>query len=163
MMHYLTPRLINWLLSGACVLALTIVYYLDGVLGLEPCPLCVTQRVFAIGSGLFSLVAAVHCPGVFGRRVYAVFAALFAAGGAGVAARHVWLQRLPQDEVPACGPSLEYMLETLPFSETLELVLMGDGNCADVQWTLLGLSIPEQALLLFVGLIVANIWQIQRR
>ena len=162
MPHLPSPRTSNWLLSGICVLALFIVYYLDGVLGLEPCPLCMTQRVFVVFSGGFSLLAAVHGPAVLGRRIYASLAALFAAVGGAVAARHVWLQYLPPDQVPACGPSLQYMLETLPFSETLELVLMGDGNCADVLWTFAGLSIPEQALLLFTALAGANLWQIWR-
>jgi disulfide bond formation protein DsbB len=158
-----SPRICNWLLAGLCILALMIVYYLDGILGLEPCPLCMTQRLFVVGSGIFSLFAAIHGPGVFGRRVYASLAALFAAGGWAVAARHVWLQHLPPEQVPACGPGLQYMLETLPFSETLELVLMGDGNCAEVLWTFLGLSIPEQALLLFSAMLIANLWQVWRK
>ena len=157
-----SPRMSNWLLVALCIVTMAILYYLDGVLGLEPCPLCMTQRVFLVGSGIFCLIAAVHGPGVVGRRIYAVVAALFAAGGAAVAARHVWLQHLPEDQVPACGPGLQYMLETLPFSETFELVLMGDGNCADVLWTFAGLSIPEQALLLFTALLGANIWQAWR-
>jgi len=157
-----SPRLTNWLLVGLCVLAMLIVYYLDGILGLEPCPLCLTQRVFVIFSGGFSLLAALHGPGLVGRRIYAGLAGLFAAIGGAVAARHVWLQHLPPDQVPACGPSLEYMLEALPFTETLKLVLMGDGNCAEVLWTFAGLSIPEQALLLFSILLGANIWQLWR-
>ena len=80
-----------------------------------------------------------------------------------MAARHVWLQHLPEDQVPACGPSLEYMLEHFPFSSTLKLILMGDGNCAEVLWTFAGLSIPEQALLLFTMLVAANIWQLARK
>ena len=163
MMYYLTPRLVNWLLAALCILALIIVYYLDGMLGLEPCPLCMTQRVFVAGSGLVSLAAASHYPGPVGRRAYAIMAFLPAAGGAAVAGRHVWLQHLAEDRIPACGPSLEYMLETLPFTETLELILMGDGNCAEVLWTFLGLSIPEQALLLFITLLLGNLWQILRK
>ena len=163
MIEKLTPRICNCLLFAACVFAMGMAYYLDGILGLEPCPLCMTQRVFVVGCGLFCLLAAVHGPGLTGRRIYAGIAALWAAGGGAVAARHVWLQHLPEDLVPACGPSLEYMLESFPFSETLELVLMGDGNCADVVWTMFGLSIPEQALILFSGLLVANLWQLLRR
>jgi disulfide bond formation protein DsbB len=122
-----------------------------------------TQRVFVVGSGAFSLLAAIHGPAAVGRRVYAVLAALFAAGGLAVAGRHVWLQYLPPEQVPACGPGLQYMLEALPFGETLEIVLMGDGNCAEVMWTFLGLSIPEQALLLFSAMLIANFWQIWRK
>jgi disulfide bond formation protein DsbB len=73
------------------------------------------------------------------------------------------LQHLPEDQVPACGPSLEYMLETLPFSETLSLVLMGDGNCAETMWTFMGLSIPEQTLILFCAVTAVCLWQFFRR
>ena len=158
-----SPRVTNALIVALCVIAMLIVYYLDGILGLEPCPLCMTQRVFVIGAGLFALVAALHGPGRLGRRVYAVISGLFALVGGGVAARHVWLQRMPEDQVPACGPGLEYMLEHFPFTETLKLVLMGDGNCAEVLWTFAGLSIPEQSLLLFSLLVAINTWQLLRR
>ena len=158
-----SPRLTNGLIVLLCVFTMCIVYYLDGVLGLEPCPLCMTQRVFLLGSGVMVLLALLHGPGAIGRRIYAVLSGLFALGGAAVAARHVWLQHLPEDQVPACGPGLQYMLDNFPFSETLELILMGDGNCAEVQWTFLGLSIPEQALLLFLALIAVNLWQLFRR
>ncbi len=158
----LSPRLTNGLIAGLCAVALMFAYYLDGVLGLEPCPLCMTQRVFVLGCGLFALVAFAHGPGLPGRRVYAIIAGLFALGGGAVAARHVWLQHLPDELVPACGPALSYMLETFPLSETLELILMGDGNCAEVVWTFMGLSIPEQTLILFSALVVANLWQLLR-
>lgn len=163
MIEKLTPRTCNWLLVSACVFAMGMVYYLDGVLGLEPCPLCMTQRLFVVGCGMFCLLAAIHNPGPSGRRIYAGIAGLWALGGAAVAARHVWLQHLPEDLVPACGPSLAYMLESFPFSQTLELVLMGDGNCAEVVWTFIGLSIPEQALILFSGLVITCVWQLLRK
>jgi disulfide bond formation protein DsbB len=104
-----------------------------------------------------------HNPPGWGRRVYAGLCTLSAIIGGAVAARHVWLQHLPEDQVPACGPSLEYMLETLPFSQTLELVLMGDGNCAETLWTFMGLSIPEQTLILFVVAGLVSLWQTLRR
>ena len=162
MLDLLTPRLTNALIVGVCALAMVIVYYLDGVLGMEPCPLCMTQRVFVVGAAAMALLAAAHGPGLLGRRIYAALSGLFAIGGGAVAARHVWLQHLPEDQVPACGPGLQYMLDNFPFSETLELILMGDGECAAVQWTFLGLSIPEQALLLFLALIAVNLWQLFR-
>jgi disulfide bond formation protein DsbB len=158
-----TPRQTNALIVALCVIAMLIVYYLDGVLGLEPCPLCVTQRVFVVGAGFFALAALAHGPGVLGRRIYAAISGVFAIAGGSIATRHVWLQHLPEDQVPACGPSLDYMLEHFPFSQTLKLVLMGDGDCAEVLWTFAGLSIPEQSLLLFTLLVAANAWQILRR
>lgn len=138
------------------------VVYLQQTLGLPPCPLCVTQRGFVILVGLFALVAAVHNPPGWGRRVYAGLCLLAAVGGGAVAGRHVWLQHLPPEMTPACGPSLGYMLETLPLSETLQLVMMGDGNCAETVWTLLGLSIPEQTLALFAVLAAIALLQLLR-
>jgi disulfide bond formation protein DsbB len=159
----LKPRNLNILIVLACSFAMFMVYYLDGVLGLEPCPLCLTQRVFVVFSGVISLLAVLHNPSTIGLRVYAALSGVSAAIGGGFAARHTWLQHLPEDLVPACGPDLQYMLDTLPFTETLELLLMGDGNCAEVLWTFMGLSIPEQSLILFIGLCCANVWQMLRR
>jgi disulfide bond formation protein DsbB len=137
--------------------------YLEDVLNLAACPLCMTQRAFVVLWGVFALIAVVHNPGGWGRRAYGILCALAAIAGGAVAARHVWLQHLPPDQVPACGPSLEYMLETLPFSETLSIVMMGDGNCADTMWTFLCLSIPEQTLALFVVVTAICLWQAFRK
>jgi disulfide bond formation protein DsbB len=106
-----------------------------------------------------SAIAALHGAGALGQRLYALLGLVFTGIGAGFAGRHVWLQSLPEDQVPACGPSLEYMLETLPFSQTLKVLLMGDGNCAEVVWTFVGLSIPQLTLGLFVafGLVLLTI------
>ena len=154
MLQSLSPRLV---FIGLAILAvISILFarlYLEEMLGLAACPLCMTQRVFVVLWGVIALVAALHNPAGRGRRVYAALCALAATAGGAIAARHVWLQHLPEDQVPACGPSLEYMLETLPFSETLSLVLMGDGNCAQTMWTFMGLSIPEQTLILILSLI----------
>lgn len=159
----LTPRQVFIalaLLAGASLLVAKV--FMQEVLGLAPCPLCMTQRVFVGATGLSALVAAVHnCDGL-GRRIYAGFCILFSVTGGFFAGRHVWLQYLPPEEVPACGPSLEYMLETLPFSETLSILMMGDGNCAERMWTFLGLSIPEQTLALFVLMTLLGLWQMIR-
>jgi protein dithiol:quinone oxidoreductase len=137
-------------------------FYLQEYLGLEACPLCMTQRVFVVLWGAIAFVGAVHDPRGWGRRVYAALCGLAAWGGAAVAARHVWLQHLPADQVPACGPSLDYMLESLPWRDTLSIILAGDGNCAVIDWTFLGFSIPEQTLALFGVAILACIWQVVR-
>ncbi|MCP5205273.1 MAG: disulfide bond formation protein B [Pseudomonadales bacterium] len=164
MLQSLSPRLVFLGLFLLAVAALLIArFYMEGYLGLAACPLCMTQRAFVLLWGLIALLAALHNPGVVGRRIYAVLCGLAAAGGGAVAARHIWLQHLPADQAPACGPSLEYMLDTLPFSETVSLVLMGDGNCADTVWTFLGLSIPEQTMLLFCAVIAVCVWQCARR
>ena len=160
----MSPRPVFFLLFlGTVVAMLFAVFFLQKHLGLAPCPLCVTQRGFMILTGLFALLAALHNPGVAGRRLYAGLCLLAAAGGAAVAGRHVWLQSLPEDQVPACGPSLGYLLDTLPLSEAFSVIMMGDGNCADTAWTFLGLSIPAQTLAGFIVLALLSLWQLLRR
>ena len=146
-------RLINILGFSACALLLGFAYFLQFYQGLEPCPLCIFQRLAIAALGFIFLVAAVHNPKrSAGARTYGILIALVAALGAGIAGRHVWLQNLPPEQVPACGPGLDYLLETFPLSETIALVLRGSGDCAEVDWTFLGLSIPAWTLLLFIGL-----------
>jgi disulfide bond formation protein DsbB len=116
-------------------------------LQLDPCPLCILQRLAVIALGLLFLLAAVQNPGRVGAAVYAALLALVTAAGAGVAGRHVWLQNLPPDKVPACGPGLDFMLEAFPLAEALQMVLSGSGECAEVSWSLLGLSMPAWVLI----------------
>ena len=164
MLQSLTPRLVFFGLAVMAVIAMLFAWaYLERTLGLPPCPLCMTQRVFVVLWGVIALVAALHNPARTGRRIYATLCALAALAGAAVAVRHVWIQHLPPDQVPACGPSLEYMLDTLPFSETVTMVLMGDGDCAAIHWTFLGLSIPEQTLVMAAGVLAICLWQIFRK
>jgi disulfide bond formation protein DsbB len=99
-----------------------------------------------------------HGPGKTGAAVYGVFGGLIAAIGAGIASRHVWLQSLPPDQVPACGPGLSYMLEQYAVTRMLEKVLSGSGECAEAGWRFLGLTIPGWSLLWFVLLGVALVW-----
>jgi disulfide bond formation protein DsbB len=163
MLQSLSPRLVFvGLVLLAIISMLFARLYLQAYLGLEACPLCMSQRVFVVLWGVIALLAALHNPAHWGRRVYAGLCGLAAWGGAAIAARHVWLQHLPADQVPACGPSLDYMLENLPFSETLSIVLAGDGNCALIDWTLLGFSIPQQTLAVFCVVIVVCLWQTVR-
>lgn len=146
-------RLANAIAAAACFGAIAYaVAWLQWGLGLEPCPLCVLDRVAFALAGLVFLLAVLHGPGALGRRVYAGLALLPLAFGVGVAGRHVWLQHLPEDQVPACGPSLDYILDNFPLQQALDLVLRGSGSCASVQWQFLGLSIPEWTLGLFLAL-----------
>jgi disulfide bond formation protein DsbB len=146
-------RLSNFAGFAACLLLMLFaVFILQKYLGLEPCPLCVFQRIAMIGLAGVFVVAALHNPRAWGARLYAVLIGLVAGTGAAIAARHVWLQHLPPDQVPACGPSLEYLLESFPLLETIRVVLRGTGDCAEIQWTFLSLSIPEWTLIAFIGL-----------
>ena len=143
-----------------CFSAICFALYLEKAMGLLPCPLCMTQRGVIVIIGLIALVASIHNSGQWTMKLYWGSCAAFSLLGALVASRHVWLQNLPEGLVPACGPSLEYMLETLPFSETFQLIIMGDGNCAETVWTFVGFTIPQQTLGLFLFLGLISIWQV---
>jgi disulfide bond formation protein DsbB len=126
---------------------------------LEPCPLCMTQRLFYCLIMVFALLALVHNKG---QKIYAGLAGLSAVAGIATAGRQVWLQHLPPEQVPACGPSLQYMLETFPIGQTLRTMITGDGNCAEVVWTFMGFSMGEWSLAWFVGLAAVSLWQLLR-
>lgn len=135
----------------ACAGLLAYAYYLQYAEGQDPCPLCLLQRGFYYMLLVIFAVAAVHAPrGRKGRAAYGVLAFLAAGGGAGVAIRQVYLQHLPPDKVPACGPDLFYMVENLPVARTLQLLFRGSGQCAEVHWRFLGLSIAEWSLVWFL-------------
>lgn len=162
-MSLASPRSLFLLAFLACIAIMGGALYLEHVLGLEPCPLCIVQRVFVIAFGIVCLIAALHDPEHVGRRVYAALALLFAAGGAATAGRQVWLQSVPADQLPACLPSLDYMMEALPFQDIVKLMLHGTADCAEVTWSLFGMSIPEWSLLAFAGCMLFALYQLLRR
>ncbi len=158
-----SSRILNLAGFIACALLIAFAYYLEYVQGLEPCPLCMAQRLAVIAVGLVLLVAALHNPAVLGRRVYAGLTLLFAGAGAALAGRQLWLQSLPADQVPACGPGLDYMLEVFPLSEVVLMMIKGTGDCAEVDWTFLGLSIAGWTFIWFALFILFAGYQLVRR
>jgi disulfide bond formation protein DsbB len=146
-----------------CAALLGYGYYLQYMQGLEPCPLCMVQRAFFYALMALFIVAALHAPGRVGTAIYSVLIALFALGGAATASRQVWLQHLPADKVPQCGPDLFFMLENFPLSRTLAKVFQGSGECAAVDWKFLGLSIAGWALVWFTLLVLYAVWLAVRR
>ena len=150
-------RLVNAAAGLYCAGLLAFAYYLQFHDDLDPCPLCIFQRLAFLVTGLLFIAAAVQAAGRTGSRIYATLIALAGLTGAGIAGRHVWLQNLPPGQVPECGPGLEYMLEVFPLADALKMVFTGSGECAEVSWTLLGLSMPVWALLNFLGLVTAGI------
>ncbi len=120
-------------------------------MGLEPCPLCIMQRIVVMTLGVLFLLATLHNPGSKGYRRYSAICVVTAISGMALAIRQLWLQNLPEDEVPACAPPLDYMLESFPLTEVLTFMLSGTGDCAEVQWVFLGLSIPGWTLVAFTG------------
>lgn len=132
--------------------------------GLEPCPLCIFQRVAFAALGVVFLLGALHGPsGRAGRAAWGVLALVAAVAGLVVAGNHVRLQMLPPDQVPACGPGLDYMMEMLPVTGVIQKVMTGSGECADVDWSFLGLSMPAWSLVWFVLLGAWAAWAAFRR
>jgi len=151
------PRIWFLLVFLACAGLLGAALYIQHVEFLDPCPLCVFQRMAFMAIGAFALLAGIHNPGRMGRRVYTGLISLAGLAGMGVAGRHVWLQNLPPDQVPDCGMGLNYMLDTMPFSQVLAEVFYGSGECAEVGWSFLGLSMPAWTFVWYAGFTVVTI------
>lgn len=150
MTPHLTPRL--GYLAGflACAVLLAFALYLQYYEYQDPCPLCILQRVVFIALMAVFLAGALHGPQRTGVRVYSMLLVVISLAGAGIATRHVWLQHLPKDKVPECGPGLEYMLKKFPLFDAFEKIFHGSGECAEVGWTLFNLSIAGWSLVWFV-------------
>ncbi|MCZ6802860.1 MAG: disulfide bond formation protein B [Proteobacteria bacterium] len=143
-----------------CLSSLGYALYTEHFLGLEPCPLCSFQRIAYFVIMVIALIGAIHNPQNLMRTVYNILLIIIALIGAGIAGRHTWLQHLPPELVPECGPGLEYMLEVFPFAEALKMVLSGSGECAEVQWSFIGLSMPEWSLVCFSFIIIGALLSI---
>lgn len=150
----------RWLYLGGALFAgglIGFALFLQYIKHQDPCPLCMVQRVIFIAILAVFALAALHGPKRSGERVYAALLVLLSLSGAGVAARHIWIQHLPADQVPACGPGLDYMLETMPMADVLKELMHGSGECAAKGWTFLTLGIPEWSLLCYVAL---GVWAV---
>jgi len=143
-----------------CLSMLLVAGYFQFVEHLDPCPLCILQRIMVLIAGVVFLLGAIHNPVNVGRRVYGFLLLLVAGLGAVIAGRHVWLQQLPEDQVPTCGPGLNFILENFPINQAIDMVLRGSGECADVMWTFLGLSIPGWTLVAFIVMMIVAFFQL---
>lgn len=137
---------------AACASGLLFALFLQHVRNLEPCPMCIFQRVAMLGAGLVFLAGAIHAPRAGGRWGYVGGAVLMCLIGIAIAGRHVWLQHLPEDQVPACGPTLDYLLGMMPLSDVVSYVMKGEGSCAKINAAWLGIGLPAWTLAAFVGL-----------
>lgn len=146
-----------------CLLLMGVAFYLQYFMGLEPCPLCYVQRVIVIAFGVISLLAALHNPAAIGRKVYAFLLVLIAGSGIAAAGRQIWLQQLPKDQLPACLPSLEFMLEAFPLQEVIAKMLHGSSDCAEVTWTFFGFSIAELSMLGFIMMLLWSLMLLLKR
>ena len=126
--------------------------YEEHVVGLAACPLCILQRIALIALGLVFAVAALHAPRGAGARVYGVLGALAALTGMGISGWHVRLQNLPPAEVPACGPGYDYIMDTFGWLDGLSMIFTASGECSEVNWQFLGLSMPAWLFVWFVAL-----------
>jgi disulfide bond formation protein DsbB len=148
-----------WFLFVALACAGMLAYglYVQHALFIDPCPLCVFQRLAFIWIGAVALLAAIHNPQGIGRLIYGLLLIAGTLAGLAVAGRHLWLQSLPADLVPDCGMGLNYMLDTLPFTQVLSEVFRGSGECAEVDWTFLGLSMPGWTFLWYLAFTAGTI------
>lgn len=153
----MVSRIVFLLIFLVCAALLGVAFYMEHVMGLEPCPLCWLQRFGFMAAGAVSLLAAIHGPGSLGVRIYGFLLVVSAGAGLGIAGRQLWLQSLPADQVPACGPSVDYMLEVLPWMEVLKTALQGTGDCAEVVWRFLGLSIPGWTAVFFTLVVICGL------
>ncbi|MCK5830915.1 MAG: disulfide bond formation protein B [Methylococcales bacterium] len=153
------PRI--WFLLGfaSCFFMLAVGAYFQFVEEMEPCPLCISQRIAILITGLVFLAAAIHNPKSCGLKAYSIMGAITALCGGAISIRHVWIQNLPPDEIPECGPGLSYVFENFPLLDTVKLMLNGTGDCAEVLWTFLGISIPGWTLVAFLGLAALSLLQ----
>ena len=156
----------NLLLAGFLFSIFLIVYalYAQYVLGLEPCPLCILQRMAVIALGLSFLLLALRPP----QRKQSKFLAslllvMISSAGVGIAARHVWIQNLPPEKVPGCGPGLDFMIANFPLSEVLEMAFSGSGECAEISWSFAFLSMPAWVIIWLIVLGSFGVWSIHQR
>ncbi|HXS29026.1 MAG TPA: disulfide bond formation protein B [Steroidobacteraceae bacterium] len=140
-------RLLNALGAAACAAMLGYAYFAQYVQHYEPCPLCMFQRATILALGIVFIVAAAHSPRGWGRFVYAALIAIAALATIGIAARHLYIQSLPPGSVPSCGAPLDVLVRMFPITTVIAKVLRGGGECAQVNWTFLGLAMPAWVLI----------------
>ena len=156
----------NLLLAGFLFSIFLIVYalYAQYVLGLEPCPLCILQRVACIALGLSFLLLALRPPQKKQSKFLAsLLLMMISSAGVGIAARHVWIQNLPPEKVPGCGPGLDFMIANFPLSEVLEMAFSGSGECAEISWSFAFLSMPAWVIIWLIVLGSFGVWSIHQR
>lgn len=146
-----------------CAAMLAYAFYVQFDLGVEPCPLCIFQRIAVIAMGIFFLIGGLQAPRAGGRKVYALLVLLGAAAGAGVATYHLWVQHLPPDPLAGCAPGWNYMIDNFPVSKVLRMAFSGHADCAVVNWTFLGLAMPFWTLVSFIVIGAAAVWAGFRR
>ena len=155
-------RFINLAVFLACTGLIAIAYYMEYIMYLEPCPLCMVQRIIVILIGIVCLIAFLHNPQRRGKHTYSTIALILSAGGIAAASRHVWLQNAPADKIPECFAGIGIILANNPMFDALKIIFSGTGECAETAWVFLGLSIPGWTLVAFIAFAIIMIIQIIR-
>jgi disulfide bond formation protein DsbB len=162
-MHLARSRPLFLLAFIACALVISSALYLEYEAGLRPCALCILQRILVVAVGVVSLIAYLHAPGAVVWRIYSSIMLLFAMAGAVTAGRQVWLQAVPAQESLSCVPGIEYLFEARTVSQVMSRLFAGGINCGEINWSMLGMSVPEWSLLAFSGLILIATNQLFQR
>lgn len=153
----LQRRVVNAGGAVACFAMLAYALYAQYALGLEPCPLCMFQRVTLIALGCVFLAAALQHPRGGGRYAYAALTGLAALATAALATRHLYIQSQPPGSIASCGAPLDVMLKFSPLTEVVRKVLAGGGECSQVNWSFAGLAMPAWVLIAALVLGVAGV------
>jgi protein dithiol:quinone oxidoreductase len=159
----ISRRLLNCAGFVVCAGLLAYALYSQFHEGLEPCPLCIFQRIGVALLGLVFLVAALHDPRGRGRYGYALAIALAALVTGAVAARHLYVQSLPLGSLPSCGAPLAVLMKFMPVWQLIRKVLRGSGECGIVNWRFLGLAMPAWVLIFCAALGAAGVFANLRR
>ncbi|MEL0635627.1 disulfide bond formation protein B [Marinomonas sp. TI.3.20] len=150
-----SARRFHGVIGFAAFILLGVAFYMEYQMGLEPCPLCMLQRIVLLIIGVVSLFSAIMSSQRL-RKWLSIVVVILSLLGAALAIRHLYLQNLPIDDLPACLPGLSYMIDAFPWQDVAKAMIMGTGDCGEVVWTFLGLSIPGWTLIAFVGMAIIN-------
>ncbi len=157
-------RILNLAQVFSCIVLMIIaIVYFENILKLEPCYLCMTQRVFVVAIGIICALAVVHNPRQLGQRVYAALSIIVVIMGIYFSGKQLWLQSLPEDKVPSCGVPVDYLFDYFSVTEAISMLLRGDGNCAEVQWQFIGISMPGWVMICFIGFGAIGLVQFLRK
>ncbi|MEZ5495745.1 MAG: disulfide bond formation protein B [Gammaproteobacteria bacterium] len=156
-MNIKSSRFLSFLAFFTTVLMLSYAYYEQYVNGLNPCPLCLVQRFIILIIGVLFLITFIFNPQKRMKTISGIVITLISLTGAFVSAWHVRMQHLPPDEIPDCGPGLEYMVQNFPIGTIFKNLFTGSGQCAEIDWQFLGLSMPAWTFVCFVGFLIYTI------
>ena len=154
----------GYIIGGvACFATVALALVIQTKYNLEPCPLCITQRMFFMGLGVLFLIGAFIKPASLMQKIFAALQVLTALAGAGWAIRHWYLQAHKGEIIADCGVGFDYMFDNFPLKKMFTLIFKGTGDCAAIDWTFLGLTLPQLALITFAGFAAYAVWLLKAK